>query len=149
MTGTATSVRQRCRSTSASVFSGSKRRARTNVDDRATPKLRWPNPHEWNSGAAISARSRTRSGIAPRSAAMDFVGELGTGRDAPFGAPVVPEVRITAVPGCAGGRCGEGSPSRIRSSSDGSPVAPPSSRQATNAARAGPASPSTAPNSSS
>jgi len=45
---------------------------------------------------------------------------LGWLRDAPFGVPVVPEVRITALPASLGGITPERSPRSIRLSSVGS-----------------------------
>ena len=46
--------------------------------------------------------------------------DCGPPREAPFGVPVVPEVRITARPSRSGGTTGLGSPSDISSSSVGS-----------------------------
>ena len=58
-------------------------------------------PHEWNSGAATIVVSRACSGIFDSSAAAGS-SESGWLRDAPFGVPVVPEVRITTRPGLGG-----------------------------------------------
>ena len=64
-------------------------------------------PHEWKSGAAIIVRSPALSGIRDRS---EIAGLRPSGvlREAPFGVPVVPDVRITTRPGLGGrhGRLG-------------------------------------------
>ena len=68
-------------------------------------------------------------------------------RVAPFGVPVVPEVRITTRPFSPGATTSDGSPAAIRSSSVGSPLCPSSSSQATNRFRPLPASSSSPANS--
>ena len=70
ITGTTTSAVQPCSSSAASVSSGSKRRRRTSVEDSPIPRMRCARPQEWNSGAAISVRSRARSGIFASSPAI-------------------------------------------------------------------------------
>ena len=80
---------------------------------------RWLKPHAWNSGAAIIVDSSACSGIFENSAAAG-PSELGVGREAPLGVPVVPEVRITALPISDGATTGSGSPSSMSSSSVGS-----------------------------
>ena len=74
--------------------------------------------------------------------------ESGLPREAPFGVPVVPEVRITARPSRSDGTTGEGSPASISSSRFGSSVRS-SSCQATKRLRRRPASSSSSENSSS
>jgi hypothetical protein len=65
--------------------------------DRAMPSVKWAKPHAWNSGAAIIVRPRALSGIrASRAAAGSS--DLGWPRLAPLGVPVVPEVRMIALP---------------------------------------------------
>ncbi len=61
------------------------------------PRLHWAKPHEWNSGAATTVVSRAFSGIRSSSAAIGSI-DFGCERLAPFGVPVVPEVRIVALP---------------------------------------------------
>ena len=68
----------------------------------AAPSVKCAKPQEWNIGAAIIVVSRARSGIFENSAAAGS-SESGCLRAAPFGVPVVPEVRITTRPGSAGG----------------------------------------------
>ena len=86
-------------------------------------------PQEWNSGAAIIVFSRAFSGIRESSAAAGS-SDLGCEREAPFGVPVVPEVRMTALPGAAGGTTSARSPRAIRSSIAGSLVSTSGSCQA-------------------
>ena len=85
------------------------------------PSVKCAKPQEWNSGAAIIVFSRAFSGIRDSSAAAGS-SDLGWLREAPFGVPVVPEVRITALPGSDGGITPAGSPRSIRLSSVGSLV---------------------------
>ena len=66
------------------------------------PRLQCAKPQEWNSGAAIIVVSRAFSGIRSSSAAIGSI-DFGCARLAPFGVPVVPEVRIVALPGSFGG----------------------------------------------
>ena len=66
------------------------------------PSVKCAKPQAWNSGAAIIVFSRAFSGIRDSSAATGS-SDFGWLREAPFGVPVVPEVRITALPGSAGG----------------------------------------------
>ena len=61
------------------------------------PRMKCAKPQEWNIGAAISVRSRARSGIASSSAAAGS-SDSGWRRLAPFGVPVVPLVRMTTRP---------------------------------------------------
>ena len=76
------------------------------------PSVKCAKPQEWNSGAAIIVFSRAFSGIRDSSAAAGS-SDLGWEREAPFGVPVVPEVRITALPRAAGGLRSERSPRAI------------------------------------
>ena len=76
-------------------------------------------PHEWNRGAAIIVRSPACSGMRERSA-IAGLRPSGCLRAAPFGVPVVPDVRITTRPGSAGGTGASVSPDSISSSSVGS-----------------------------
>ena len=66
------------------------------------PSVKCTKPHEWNIGAAIIVFSRAFSGIMASSAAAGS-SDLGCERDAPFGVPVVPEVRMIALPRSLGG----------------------------------------------
>jgi hypothetical protein len=59
----------RCSAMASSTLSGSKRGSRTSVVDSVSPRLKCARPQEWNMGAAMSVRSRARSGIMSRSAA--------------------------------------------------------------------------------
>ena len=72
----------------------------------------------------MSVVSRARSGMADSSAAIGPI-ELGAGRLAPLGVPVVPEVRITARPATAGG--GSGVSTRVAMSSPRDVSSPPPS----------------------
>jgi hypothetical protein len=63
--------------------------------------------------------SRALSGITDSSAATGSR-FFGCEREAPFGVPVVPEVRIVARPGALGGTTSAGSPRAISASSVGS-----------------------------
>ena len=73
-------------------------------------------PHEWNMGAAIIVGSSALSGIFENSEAIGSI-ESGCLRCAPFGVPVVPEVRMTMRPFSSGGSRPDGSPEATRSSS--------------------------------
>ncbi len=66
------------------------------------PIVKWAKPHEWNSGAAMCDTWPRRSGIFERN---DTAGssESGDARFAPLGVPVVPEVRMIALPVSSGG----------------------------------------------
>ena len=59
--------------------------------------MKWAKPQEWNSGAAMNVVCARFSGILDSS---DTAGssDCGCAAAAPFGVPVVPEVRITARP---------------------------------------------------
>ena len=76
-------------------------------------------PHEWNSGATMNVFSRAFSGMRDSSATAGPI-VSGCLRDAPFGVPVVPDVRMIARPDSAGGTGGSGSPFSISDSSVGS-----------------------------
>ena len=69
-------------------------------------------------GAAISVVSRARSGSREKSAAAGS-SERGWWREAPFGEPVVPEVRITTRPRSRGGESAFTGPAAISCSSVG------------------------------
>ena len=64
--------------------------------------MKCTNPHEWNIGAAIIVFSRAFRGIIASNAAAGS-SERGCERAAPFGVPVVPDVRMIALPRSAGG----------------------------------------------
>ena len=81
-------------------------------------------PQEWNSGAAIIVFSRALSGITDEQR-RDRVEFFGCEREAPFGVPVVPEVRIVARPGASGGRRRRGR--RARSATRASDLGCPAS----------------------
>ena len=100
ITGTTTSAVHSCCAVSDSVASGSNLRRRTSVEDSAMPSVKCTKPQEWNRGAAIIVVSRALSGILDSSAAAGS-SVSGWAREAPFGVPVVPEVRIVVRPGSA------------------------------------------------
>ena len=77
--------------------------------------------------------SRARSGMAESSAAIGPI-ELGAGRLAPLGVPVVPEVRMTARPATAGG--GSGVSTRVAMSCASDVSSPPSAVKQTRPGRA-------------
>ena len=89
------------------------------------PSVKCTKPQEWNIGAAIIVFSRAFSGIIASSAAAGS-SERGCEREAPFGVPVVPDVRMIALPRSDGGSTSEVSPRAIRSSSRGSSGLPSS-----------------------
>ena len=61
------------------------------------PSVKCTKPQEWNIGAAIIVLRRAFSGIIASSAAAGS-SERGCERAAPFGVPVVPDVRMIALP---------------------------------------------------
>ena len=147
ITGTTISAVHSCRAVSESVASGSNLRLRTSVDERLMPSVKCTKPQEWNIGAAIIVFSRAFSGIIASSAAAGS-SDRGCEREAPFGVPVVPEVRMIALPRSLGGRTPVVSPLLARSSSSGSFGLPASaSCQAMNRLRRRPASLISSPNS--
>ena len=81
--------------------------------------MKWKKPQEWKSGAAIIIVSRLRNGILSISAAIAS-SPSGLERCAPFGVPVVPEVRITKRGLSGGGFRSDSSPPAISCSSVGS-----------------------------
>ena len=97
MTGTTTSAPARCSAMAASVASGSNCACTTAVDDIPSPTPRWTRPHAWNSGAAMTTVSRARIGTTSSSGVNEST-PLALPRAAPFGRPVVPDVRITWRP---------------------------------------------------
>ena len=101
---------------SESVASGSNLRFSTIVEHRPIASVKCAKPQEWNIGAAIIVRSRALSGIRSSSAATGS-SDCGCLRLAPLGVPVVPEVRISALPCSGGGDRSETSPPAISSSS--------------------------------
>ena len=101
ITGTTTSAVQPCWAVSDSVASSSNLRLSTIVDERPMPSVKCAKPQAWNSGAAIIVFSRAFSGIRESSAATGS-SDFGWLREAPFGVPVVPEVRMIALPGLLG-----------------------------------------------
>jgi hypothetical protein len=119
ITGTTISAVHSCWAVSDRVASGSNLRLSTSVDDRLIPSVKCTKPHEWNIGAAIIVFSRALSGIIASSAAAGS-SERGCERDAPFGVPVVPDVRMIALPRWGGGETSLVSPRSIRSDSGGS-----------------------------
>ena len=125
ITGTAASTSARLSCTARSVSSGSKRRRSTIVEAVGRLITKWKKPQEWKSGAAIIIVSRLRKGILSISAAIASR-PSGLERWAPFGVPVVPEVRITKRGLSGGGFRSDSSPAAISCSSVGSPGSPPS-----------------------
>ncbi len=101
MIGTTTSPEHSCCAVSESVPSGSNLRLSTTVVQSPMASVKWAKPQAWKSGAAIIVRPRAFSGIRSSSAATGS-SDWGCLRLAPFGVPVVPEVRISALP-CSGG----------------------------------------------
>ena len=95
---------------------------------------KWKKPQEWKSGAAIIIVSRLRKGILSISAAIAS-SPSGLERWAPFGVPVVPEVRITKRGLSGGGLSSDSAPAAISCSSVVSAGASPSSIQPTTAGR--------------
>ena len=89
------------------------------------PSVKCTKPQEWNIGAAIIVLRRAFSGIIASSAAAGS-SERGCERAAPFGVPVVPEVRMIALPRAEGGLRSAGSPRSISASSRGSLASPSS-----------------------
>ena len=76
-------------------------------------------PHEWNSGAAMCVTCPWRSGIFESSETAGS-SEVGDARLAPFGVPVVPDVRMITRPVSSGATgCSVGEPA-ISSSRVGS-----------------------------
>ncbi len=80
--------------------------------------MKWAKPHEWNSGAPMIQFSRARSGMRLKSAAAGL-SPPGCLRAAPFGVPVVPEVRMIVRPGSSGGETSSVEVVLMRSSSVG------------------------------
>ena len=76
------------------VSSGSKRRRKTIVEAVGRLMTKWKKPQEWKRGAAIVTSRGLRNGMRSMRAAS-AVNPSGLERCAPFGVPVVPEVRIT------------------------------------------------------
>jgi hypothetical protein len=93
----------------------------TIVEERPMPSVKCAKPQAWNSGAAIIVFSRAFSGMRESSAATGS-SDFGWLREAPLGVPVVPEVRMIALPGSSGGTTLAGSPRSINCSSVGSLV---------------------------
>ena len=91
---------------------------------------KWKKPQEWNSGAAIIIVEPRRKGIMSSTAAS-AISPSGLVRWAPFGVPVVPEVRITKRGLSGGGRWSESSPSASSCSSVVLPAGGAPSCQAT------------------
>ena len=120
ITGTTTSAVHWCWAVSESVASGSNLRLSTTVEDRPRPSVKCTKPHEWKSGAAIIVVLARLAAGSRRAARPTGSSDLGCERDAPFGVPVVPEVRMIDLPGSAGGTTSDVSPLSIRSSSGGS-----------------------------
>src|SRR5215207_10446037 len=98
ITGTTTSAVAWCCAVSERIASGSNLRLSTIVEESEMPRLQCAKPQEWNRGAAITVVPRALSGIRSSRAAIGSI-DLGWERLAPFGVPVVPEVRIVALPG--------------------------------------------------
>ncbi len=102
ITGTTTSASALLCAISRSDSSGSNLRVSTIVVPSSRPRLKWAKPHEWNSGAAMCDVARYCSGILDRN---EVAGSSVSGepRLAPFGVPVVPEVRMIILPVFSGG----------------------------------------------
>jgi hypothetical protein len=130
------------------IASGSNRRRSTTVEERLMPSVKCAKPQVWNSGAAIIVFSRACSGMRESSVAAGSR-ERGWERLAPFGVPVVPEVRRMALPRDEGGFKSERSPSRTMSSSVRTARSPSGSCHATTRRRPSAASSRTSSNSSS
>ncbi len=97
------------------LVSGSNVRVSTLVLPSSIAMLRCAQPQVWKSGAAMWVFQPDFSGIRESSATAAL--RLPPPRGAPFGVPVVPEVRITARASLAGAVRGFGSPFSIRASS--------------------------------
>ena len=85
--------------------------------------MKWKKPQEWKSGAAIIIVSRLRKGILSISAASASR-PSGLERCAPFGVPVVPEVRMTKRGLSGGGFRSDSSPAAISCSSVAASLSP-------------------------
>ena len=146
ITGTAARTSARLCSAASSVPSGSKRRRRTIVETVGRLITKWKKPQEWKSGAAIIIVIPRRKGILSISEAI-AINPSGLERWAPFGVPVVPEVRITNLGLSGGGLWSDSSPASISASRVGASVSP--SHQATMRATESSTPESSSPNSSS
>ncbi len=146
ITGTTIRASARCSEITRSVCSGSNRRVRTSVDASGVERNMWAKPQAWKSGAAIIVVPSAWSGIRDSSPAAG-ASDPGLERFAPFGGPVVPEVRITVRPGSDGGGGLLWSLEAITSSSEGWAAAARSSTQARKARRPSHAASTTAANS--
>ena len=97
----ATSALRAARS-ARSDSSGSNLRVSTIVVPSSRPRVKCAKPHEWNSGAAMCELARYCSGIFDSNETAGS-SESGEPRLAPFGVPVVPEVRMITLPVLSGG----------------------------------------------
>jgi hypothetical protein len=93
ITGTTASTLARCSAVALSTSSGSNFGRSTIVAAVGRLRMKWRKPHEWKSGAAIITVSRERRGIF-ESRVASALSPSGWPRWAPFGVPVVPEVRM-------------------------------------------------------
>ena len=109
ITGITTTPEHLCSSIAASAASGSNLRRSTIVWPSSSDSIMCAKPHVWNSGAAMCTVQPWRSGIREsREMAASMPASL---RGAPFGVPVVPEVRMMIRVWCSGGSTGESSDS--------------------------------------
>ncbi len=148
ITGTTARLVHACIAVALSVSSGSNLRRSTSVEDSARPSVKCAKPHEWNIGAAIIVLPRARSGIFENSAAAGS-SDSGCLRDALFGVPVVPLVRMRTRPFSDGGVRSDASPEAMRSSSSGTSGFSSPSNQPMNVRRPSAASAHSSANSSS
>ena len=100
ITGITTSESHRFSCTASRQPSGSNLRRSTILDSSSIASAMWANPQVWNSGAAMWHVHPRRSGILDSSATASSTPALLRG--APFGVPVVPEVRMMIRP-CSSG----------------------------------------------
>ena len=108
-----------CSATVSRQPSGSNLRRSTTVDSSSIASARWAKPQVWNSGAAMWQVQPRRSGI--RDSSETAASTPASLRGAPFGVPVVPEVRMMIRLGFSGcGSCAADEPFSISSSTVGS-----------------------------
>ncbi len=147
ITGITTMDRHRSSCVVRSAVIGSNLRRSTTVEPSSMASARCAKPQVWKSGAAMCVRQPARSGIREsRETAAPMPGSL---RGAPFGVPVVPEVRITMRACRTGGWRSPSSYADTSRSSVSGPLGPGSASVHPSTRRSTRAPPSTAPNSSS
>ncbi|CAM4071159.1 hypothetical protein NONI108955_07320 [Nocardia ninae] len=99
--GTTIMLATRCSATSRRHSSASNRSGSTTVARSGVLIWSPASPQVWKSGAGMSIGCSMGSGIRDSSAAM-VPKPLGSGRRAPFGVPLVPEVSTINRPGRVG-----------------------------------------------